>query len=139
MTQRDNISIDNHQIILLDRKGRVRYSCETLINLHGFKENSVVSAFPILESIFPHILTMGTKEKPLRYNRLEYPVPGLSGSYDFTFQWAEIHDGDYILWNIYDRSELYKNLKKAQQRRNEQAIIEERLSHISQRELEEWK
>jgi len=131
-------SVPFHQIILLNRTGRVRYSCETLVELRAFKEQSVLEKSPFLESVFPQLLIRRSHEKALRYGRLESPFPGLKGTYDFSFQWVEIHDGNYILWNIYDLSDLYSTIKQAQQQRNEQAISAERLGQISKRDMSNW-
>jgi len=131
-------SLPFHQIILLKNDGKVRYSCETLISLRDYNSDSLLSTSPFLESIYPQLMLRDTAHKALRYGRMEGPFPGLEGTYDFSFKWVEIHDGKFILWNIYDLSDLYKEIRQAQQLRNEHAISSERLRQISRKEFNNW-
>lgn len=135
----NNKKTDFNQLVLLNKKGQVIYSCETLIKLKPYSENPILDKSPFLESIFPLVLEKNLEEKPLRYMRLEKAFPGLDGLYDFSFSWVEIPAGKFILWNIYDYSELYKTLREAQQLRNEKAIIIEKLARLNKRELSNWK
>jgi len=116
-----------HQIILLDKEGCVHFSSETLFSTKAYVGTSMLSDNPFLESIFPQLKELTADSPTIRYSKIENPIPLLKGAYDFSFSFVHVEEGDFIMWSVYDYSDLYKKIKASQQKRNEMELYKERL------------
>ena len=121
-----------HQVILLDKKGNVAYSCDSIYKASRFIGKKIINQIPFLESIFHKLVELDASSSTIRFSRLENPLPNVKGAYDFTFSYMPTEDGEFILWSIYDYSFLYENIKNSQQKRHEIEILKETMSNKSQ-------
>lgn len=122
-----------HQIILLDREGLVHYSCDSLFEASKYKKESLLEMSPFLESIMPNLRNLNPKSAAVRFSKLENPCEELPGAYDFSFQWVNIHEGNFILWCIYDYSQLYESIRISQQKRQELELYKESLESTNKK------
>ncbi|MGB0861472.1 MAG: hypothetical protein ACPG19_14085 [Saprospiraceae bacterium] len=104
------------QMILLNRKGEIVESCNTLLDTTQLPTSSVVELSPLVESIFDYLLDLTSDEPEVAFSKVESPLPQLDGFYDFTFTSISLNGYKYILWQIYDHTSLYTELQKNQQR-----------------------
>ena len=121
-----------HQVILLNKAGLIHYSCDSLFDTSVFAKNPISKDFPFLESIFPSILELDINSEPLRFSKMVNPHKFLKGAYDFTFKWLKTREGSFVLWTIYDYSEVYKSIRLSQQKRHELELYKERLEAKNQ-------
>jgi signal transduction histidine kinase len=115
------------QLILLNDQALIVSSCDSIFNTQLFKNNPVTNWFPFIESIFSTIWPIINSQSNITFNKIQTPIPELPGLYDFTFSKKVIDNSEFILWSIYDFSDLYEDLKQFQQRKNELEIHRETL------------
>ena len=127
-------SSDLHQLILLDEKGLVLHSCDALFLASEYQETSILNQFPIIESIFPSLIAAETGSPPVVFPKVETFNKDLPGVYDYRFSKLLLKGQVYILWVIYDYTEVYEKFRSYQQKRNELEIhrqyFEQRLDTI---------
>ena len=104
------------QMILLDRKGEIVESCDTLLDTTQLSTRSAVELSPLVESIFDYLLDLTSDEPEVAFSKVESPLEQLNGFYDFTFTSISLNGDKYILWQIYDHTSLYTELQRNQQR-----------------------
>lgn len=121
-----------NQLILLNQQSLIVSSCDSIFNTVPFKDKPTIEWFPFMESIYPEIWKMVSKQSNLSFNKMETPIPELPGTYDFSFSKMRIEGEDLILWCIYDYTDLYEDFKQFQQRKNELEIHRETLEHRHQ-------
>jgi len=64
-----------HQIILLDNHGCIHFSSDTLFSTSSFGNKSILGENPFLESIFPQLLELKLDDSPIRFTKMENPIP----------------------------------------------------------------
>ncbi len=110
------------QVILLDKRGRMIESCNSIFDANQLKSKKVEEWFPFVESVLPVVLELTTDDPELLFSKVENPASFLPGYYDFTFSISHIEGKEYILWEIYDFTTLYEDFRHYQQKRNELEI-----------------
>lgn len=115
------------QLIILNEDGSIEESCDSIFPTAPFKAQPFTEHFPFLESIFDLLIQLKTDGEELKYAKIESPLAELPGVYDFTFSRVILDEKDYILWSIYDYTDLYEDFKQYQQKRNELEIHREML------------
>lgn len=115
------------QLILLNEQAHIISSCDSIFETHSFQGSPVTDWFPFLDSIYSSIWSTLSTQSNISFNKIETPVPQLPGIYDFTFSQLEIEQHIFLLWSIYDYTDLYEDFKQFQQRRNELEIHRETL------------
>lgn len=129
MTHQDETNEDFNQMLLLDENARIVESCETLFNTEKLHRLPVVKWSPFVESIFDYLLTLKSGSPEILFSRVEEPLPELQGFYDFTFGAITIHGKKYIIWTIFDHTNLYKELQRTQQRMHEIELQRQNLDY----------
>lgn len=115
------------QLIILNDQGFIEESCDSIFSTSAFLAQPFTLYFPFLESIFELLLDLKVDGKELKYAKIESPLAELPGVYDFTFARVLLDGEKYILWSIYDYTDLYEDFKQYQQKRNELEIHREML------------
>lgn len=110
------------QLLLLDQSGMLRDSNHAIFDAHALLNQNLIEWLPFLESIFPVISDMKVGSPELHFTKIETRQSELPGIYDFTFRKIDLEEEVYILWSIYDYTDLYQHLIQFQQRRNELEI-----------------
>ncbi len=120
----------DRQLILLDENGFLLASCDSIFSTKNLRREPVFKDFPLVESIFPKVITMGLSDPKLRFSKIETTFGGLNGFYDFTFMRTDIDHRNPILWTILDYTRLYEDYYRSQQERQELAIAKELLRKV---------
>ena len=120
----------DRQLILLDEEGFILASCDSIFSTQKLRRYPVFKHFPLVESIYPKVVTMGLNEPKLRFSKIETTYEGLNGFYDFTFMRTDIDHRNPILWTILDYTRLYEDYYRSQQERQELAIARELLKKV---------
>ena len=105
------------QLCILNKRGFVVYTCNTLVNFNRFKALSTLDELPMLESIWTDVLHLDPGSR-ISLTRLEMEFEGKSGYYDYHFeQYPE--DTNLIAWYIVDQTSTYSAFQNLIQQRNE--------------------
>ena len=113
------------QSILLDQRGRVVESCDSIFTVAQFQGPDLMTHFPLLESIFPQLCELPLDGPALHFPGVETSLEALPGFYDFTFSRQKRHQQSLLRWCIRDRTAHYLALRSHQQARNEWAMQRE--------------
>ncbi|MEM1318649.1 MAG: hypothetical protein AAGG75_00265 [Bacteroidota bacterium] len=119
-----------NQRILLEESGCIVHSCDSIFSTVDLKEQPVTALFPIVESLYLNLEQIQLGALPLRFPGVESISERLPGIYDFSFVRLQLKGQSYILWSIYDYTELYIELRKYQQQKNE---LDMYCEHLEQR------
>lgn len=119
----------DRQLILLDEDGFILASCDSIFSTKNLRKEPIFKYFPLVESIFPKVVTMDLNEPKLRFSKIETTYSSLNGYYDFTFMRTDIDNRNPILWTILDYTRLYEDYHRSQQERQELAIARELLKN----------
>ncbi len=111
-----------NQLILLDYKGFVVQSCDSIFSTTSLKDSPIQNKVVFIESIFNSLVKLKPSDPEIRFTKVEIPANFLPGYYDFTFSSVLLDKEKYILWSIFDYTDLYLDLMKYQQRKNELEI-----------------
>lgn len=111
-----------NQLILLDYNGLIVQSCDSIFSTKMLRESPLQEQIIFIESIFDSLVKLKPTDTELRFSKIEMPAKFLPGYYDFTFSSIHLEGKDYILWSIFDFTNLYIDLKKYQQQKNELEI-----------------
>ena len=124
MTELDELKYrffkDSIQLCILDRRGFVVYSCNTLVNFDRYKVLSTLDYFPLLESIWADVMQLD-KKNPISITRLELDLNEKLGYYDYHFE-PYPEDNNLIAWYIIDQTSTYSAFQNLIQQRNEMYI-----------------
>lgn len=115
------------QLILLDKNGFILASCDSIFSTNDLRNEPIFNHFPLVESIFPKVISLRLNEPQLRISKIELTYEGLNGFYDFTFMRTDVDSRNPILWTILDYTPLYEDYHRSQQERQELAIAKELL------------
>ncbi len=107
------------QTILLGLNGQIVKSCDTIFLASSFHSLNVITWFDLMESVFPSIVDLEVGESEISFTKIHAPCDALPGFYDFSFSKILIQDKKYILWYIYDYTNVYQELLDYQQKKNE--------------------
>lgn len=128
-------SCDLHQIVILDLKGTIVHSSDVLFDFSSTPPETIFDLFPLLESIFPSLEGLSPHDDPLLFTKVETNIDELPGVYDFQFTSVDLNEQSYILWMIYDYTEVYEKYRAYQQKKNELEIhrqyFEQRISNLT--------
>lgn len=108
------ITSEHTQTTLLDFKGKILSSCNSLFDLDNRIGHPAYTLFPMLESIIETFQDNPRQEK-IHLPRIETPLPELRGFYDFTFEVVKYKNRLILRWIIYDFTLVYKALQRKQQ------------------------
>lgn len=106
-----------HQVILLDEKGMICESCDSIFDTATFRDVPVSQYFYFLESEFNSILK--SEASKITFSQIQTQQNCLPGFYDFVFSKQIIDDQTTIIWDIFDYTPVYKKYLKIQQVKNE--------------------
>jgi len=120
----------SRQRLLLDEKGNLIASCDSIFASNRFLGKAILSYFPLVDSVFPIIKRLQLNDPEVSFGGVETTFNLLEGLYDFTFVRMRSDRGELILWIIEDRTEDYSKKISRQQIKNEMAIAEELLSRL---------
>ncbi len=115
------------QLVILNDTGSIVESCDSIFSTTDIKArpHPFLYDFPFLESIYDLLLDLKVNGEELKYAKIESPLEQLPGVYDFTFSRVLLDGKEYILWSIFDYTDLYEDFKQYQQKRNELEIHRE--------------
>lgn len=122
------------QIMILDENGFISSSCDSLFSTKELKKTAVQNWFPLLESIIESVSIL-EENQPLLIRKIPKPASFLSGIYDLEFSVRKSLGKTEFLLTILDFSNIYEELLKFQQERNECVI---KMEHM-QTELIKYK
>lgn len=111
-----------NQLIFLDKDSYVLKSCNSIFDVKALENKSANEWYPFIESIFQDVWKL---DEQIRFTKVETTLKELPGTYDFTFARIVLDGKEALLWSIYNYTELYNDLKKFQQSRNELEIRRE--------------
>ena len=106
-----------HQSVLLDSKGIIRDSCDSLFDSSIFKSKSIGNYFYFLASELPAIWV--SEANKITFSQMQTTQDCLPGFYDFVFSKVLIKDQKYVLWELFDYTHIYEEYLKVQQIKNE--------------------
>ena len=115
-----------HQVVLLDEKGSVLESCNSIFNTSEFKGTNICDHFCFLESEFETI--KNNKSNKIAFEKIQTEHPSLPGYYDFVFSRSIIENETCLVWDIFDYTNVYEEYIKVQQLKNELDIQKQFLS-----------
>lgn len=126
-------TIENLQFLILNEKGEIIFSDNTLFSVEDLPSTSVFDWSPFVESIFPNLFQ--ENKKIFTFHKVKTIHEFLSGTYDYSFYKNDGEDlPSQIIWTILDRSTFYDKLTKEQQY-NQQRIIEREIMTFKNKEL----
>ena len=109
-----------HQVILLDDKGIICKSCDSIFDTKALIGKHVGEHFLFLASEFPAILS--SEADKLTFTQMQSSLSSLPGFYDYTFSKKELKGKTYVEWQIIDYTKVYEEYVKVQQIKNELEI-----------------
>lgn len=118
------------QRLLLDEKGKLIASCDSIFLSDRLLDKPILAHFPLVESVFPLIRRLQLNDPEVSFGGVKTTFKLLPGFYDFTFVRMKSGLGDFILWIIEDQTKGYSKMLSKQQIKNEMAIAEELLSRL---------
>jgi hypothetical protein len=127
--EQNNEGKDFYQLLLLNNNSFIVESCDSLFSTKLLKHQPVTEWSPFVESIFEYIINLKSGTPEILFSGVEQPHDNLKGFYDFTFAPINIENNKYILWTIYDYTQLYKELQVHQQRKHELEIQRQNLGN----------
>jgi len=113
------------QILLLNEKGVLLESCDTLFDTNKLKNQSLTMDFPFLESVFYDLMDRLESDILVTFPGVETKHEFLPGYYDYTFRVINSNGCFLIQWEILDATEKYQEIKKRQQSFNEQSATKD--------------
>jgi len=117
------------QLLLFDKNLRFIKSDDLIFSTEKIKHIEVAKWLPFLEGIVDNLKNLKKEDGELIFSRVESPASFLPGSYDFCFSIERIDNQDYILWRIYDYTDMYDYLTQYQQLKNERDIYRQKLEY----------
>ena len=109
---------ERFQLVLLDERGFVQHSCDTLFNMDRYRAISLFDDIAILESLKEDLLGIEEGQDPLFLPRLDFELDGLKRFVDFFFLRFD-EDNRLIMWYILEQNVMYSKLLEVIQQRNE--------------------
>lgn len=115
-----NNSMNEAQVIYLDKDGLIVSSTNTLFSTILIEKKNVFEWSPFLESIYPSLFSEEADEVT-QFSRVTTVKDFLPGIYDYTFVKLpqNIARQEVLMWIISDRTDCYKRMTKLQQAENE--------------------
>ena len=118
-------TIDQLQFIILNEKGNIIFSDDTLFSVQDLPSTSVFDWSPFVESIFPDLIKKSNQNKIFTFEKVKTIHHFLNGTYDYSFY---KNNQSQIVWVISDCSFFYDQMTKEQQIRNQKTIEKELLA-----------
>ena len=115
------------QCILLDEDARVIDSCNSIFDVSIIADKPVYHTFDFFLGLYNSLYLNNPINTDIRFSKVNAPHPLLQGTYDFTFTNILVKHQHYLLWQIYDFTELYEHYKHYQQRKNELEIYRQKV------------
>jgi thiol-disulfide isomerase/thioredoxin len=114
-----------YQTIVLDDKGYILESSDTIFITHFLKKLPVTAWCPFLESMFPSLLQLHfnyTNNFDIFFSCIKNPSVFLYGFFDFYFVATHRNGAPVLHWYISDKTNIYVSARTLQQDRQEKII-----------------
>ena len=113
-------STSTHQQILMDWRGYILESTDTIFSTLHLKHFPATEWSDFLNSLFPVIQLLELSSPEIYFPRISSITNNIEGIFDCSFMRVEWGDNDrVIVWNIIDYSDALPKIQEAQQRLNE--------------------
>ncbi|WP_299457284.1 ATP-binding protein [uncultured Microscilla sp.] len=129
---------DRCQFILFTPEGKLVQTCNTLLDLNGYLNQSIFSVFPFLESLQDTLALLEPGQSPLEFPRLENFVSGIDTSFkvlDCRIECILNNQVPTLLLVIEHHPDAYQYIFQIQQEGKESAIQKELLA-VQNRSIE---
>ncbi len=121
-----NTRFQKHQIVLIDDKGRLFESCDSIFDSSEYIGLPLEDHFYFFESELVNFQkSAATKTK---FEKVKVNFKSLPGYYDFVLSKIDVNGQNCVLWEIFDYTTIYNEYLIIQQLRNEISIIEQYVS-----------
>lgn len=114
----------NTQICIINDKGNIIKSCNSIFNFDKFKTKQIFDSSPFLESLKDVLFKLKPKEE-LNFTRLDISFDEKRRFLDFSFAVLHENNQHLVLWFISDKTNHYSYLLEVIQQRNEKIIAQE--------------
>ena len=114
------------QKIVLDEHGVIMSSDDTFFDSKRFADESILSHFPLVDSIFVQLLNIENKTSSITLPSVTSNKEYLPGYYDFIFSVMTDNDSRCLVWIIKDQTEKYQQMQSDMQKHNDEVIANER-------------
>ena len=105
-----------HQQILVDLKGFIFESTDTIFSTSSQRNRPVVEWSPFFESIFPTLLSLNLSSAEIHFPQIQSLTNQIFGLFDCSFMRVEWGDNQQVIvWNIIDNSVDLNHIQMAQQ------------------------
>ena len=119
-TKSEKKSTATHQQILMDWRGYILESTDTIFPTLHLKHYPATEWSYFLNSLFPVIQLLELSSPEIFLPRISSITNSIHGIFDCSFMRVEWGDNDRIIvWNIMDYSDALPKIQEAQQRLNE--------------------
>ena len=113
-------STSTHQQILMDWRGYILESTDTIFSTLHLKHYPATEWSDFLNSLFPVIQLLELSSLEIYFPRISSITNSVEGIFDCSFMRVEWGDNNKIIvWNILDYSDSLPKIQAAQQRLNE--------------------
>lgn len=116
-----------NQIIVFDIEGNLIDSCNTLLDVKKYQQESIYAIFPFLESIKITLINPTYPNNEHYFPRVEFTSENKTFVFDFTF-YRQLNN-NHIIWILEDLTKQYQHLYEIQKERN-LSIIQKELAAI---------
>lgn len=121
--QKQGWKLYNHQVILMDEKGAIYESCDSIFDSNTLIGSPLSEHIHFFESELNTILN--SKASKITFEKIKLTFEYLPGYYDFIFSKQEFDGNQIIVWEIYDYTRIYEEFAIVQQLQNEIEIKEQ--------------
>ena len=111
--------LENIQKIYFDSSGTIAHSCDGIFEIRDFLNQNIRDCFPLIDSIFEHLLSLKTSDSSLQIQKIKTTFPKLKGFYDFLFDKVFFENRELILLTIKDFTKFYSFQQEQLQKHNE--------------------
>ena len=117
-----NSYLENTQKIYFNFAGIITSGSNGIFDTHEFLNKNIRDFFPLVDSIFEHILNLKVSDSPLQIQKINTTFPKLKGLYDFLFDKVRFENRELILLTIKDFTEFYSYQRDEMQKHNEAVL-----------------
>jgi len=118
-----NTRFYKHQIVLLDERGCLFESCDSIFDTSEYIDLPLKDYFYFFESELLNFQNSAASK--IKFEKVKVNFKSLPGYYDFVLSKIEVNNQNCILWEIFDYTIIYKEYLIVQQLQNEIDIIEQ--------------
>lgn len=113
------------QVIIFDSTGKIIDTCNTLVKIESL-DVSLFDYYPALQSMRQIIVEQQAENAPIQLPKVDFSYYGRTGIYDMEI-YAHPEIEEWFVWIVIDKTEVYNELLKMQQERNELRLWKEQL------------